>query len=222
MKIIAYLYSITTVEYMAKFIDLTGKKFNKLTVIEFIGRKNNHSLFKCKCDCGNESIVYSNNLIRNHTTSCGCFNIYSTINRSTTHNLRKHPLYVSWIGMRNRCYYEKHNRFKNYGGKGIKVFENWKNDFLEFYNWAVNNGWEKGLSIDRIDNNLDYCPTNCKFSTSKEQSRNRTSNIKITVDGETKILIEWAESKNIHYETLRKRLKKGWTDYEIIYGKQKK
>ena len=201
---------------MANFIDLTGQRFKKLLVIEFICRKNNHSLFKCKCDCGNETIVTSNNLRRNHTTSCGCLSVEKIIERSTTHNLRKHPLYVSWIGMRNRCYYKNHNRFKNYGARGIQVFGEWRKDFNNFYNWAINNGWENGLSIDRIDNDKDYCPENCKFSTSKQQSRNRTSNVRLTINGETRILIEWAELLNIKYETLRRKIKKGCNLEEIV------
>jgi hypothetical protein len=207
---------------MSKLIDLTNQKFNKLLVIKYLGRKNNHSAYECKCDCGNIIIAISNNLKRNHTKSCGCYNIEKIKERSTTHNLRMHPLYISWCGMKNRCYNKKHNRYKNYGGKGIIVCDEWISDFYSFYKWGIGKGWENGKSIDRIDNSKNYSPDNCKFSTPKEQCRNRTCNVKLTINGETKILIEWAEFYNINYGTFLSRFKKGWAVNELIYGKSKK
>jgi len=204
---------------MPNIIDLSGHKFGRLTVIEFVGRKNKHSMFKCLCDCGGSVIVTSNNLRTKHTVSCGCYNNEKTIERSITHGLSRHPLYLSWIGMRNRCYYKKHNRFSHYGGKGIKVCSEWKEDFQAFYDWAILNGWRKGLSIDRKENDKDYSPNNCKFSTIPQQNRNRTSNVRLTIDGVTKILIEWAETGNIKYATLRRRLQLGWPPKEAVFGK---
>ncbi len=204
---------------MPKIIDLSGQVFGKLTVIKFLERKKFHSLFECKCDCGNITIVTSNNLRTNHTISCGCYNEKVFRDSTITHGLSKHPLYLSWVGMRNRCYYKDHNRFEHYGGKGIKVCDEWKDNFQSFYDWAIKNGWGKGLSIDRKENDKDYCPNNCKFSTVPQQNRNRTSNVKMTIDGETKILIEWAEFANIKYMTLRGRLKRGWTPKESVFGK---
>jgi hypothetical protein len=109
--------------------------------------------------------------------------------------------------MKNRCYYEKHNRYKNYGQKGIIVCSEWL-VFLNFYNWAIKNGWEEGLTIDRIDNSKNYEPSNCRFLTKKLQNRNRTTNRYFTYMGETKTIIEWSEKLNIKYETLRQRIKK--------------
>lgn len=208
---------------MPKIIDLSGKRFGKLIVRNLIGRKNNHTVFLCICDCGKLTEVLSNNLRRNHTTSCGCASDEHKRNfvaNGITHGLINHPLYESWIGMRNRCYYEKHNRFRYYGGKGIKVCDEWKDDFQAFYDWAIQNGWQCGLSPDRIKNELNYCPGNIKFSTEQQQSRNRTSNVSLTIDGETKILIEWAEISGIKYGTLRKRLKLGWPPREAVFGKK--
>lgn len=207
---------------MPQIIDLSGQRFGKLIVLCFLFRRNKHSVFKCLCDCGKETEVLSNNLRRKHTTSCGCEsekNKIVFVENGIKHGLRSHPLYESWIGMRNRCYYKKHNRYRNYGGKGIKVCEEWQNNFMAFYNWAINNGWKEGLSIDRIKNHLDYCPENCKFSTNPEQSRNRTSNVSLTIDGVTKILIEWAEYANVNYGTLRGRLKLGWAPKDAVFGK---
>lgn len=207
---------------MPNIIDLTGQTFGKLTVVEFMGRKNHHSWFRCVCECGGETTTTSNNLRRIHTVSCGCVNEKLFREASFTHRLCKHPLYVSWIGMRNRCYYKKHNRYKHYGGKGIKVCAEWKDNFQCFYDWSIANGWARGLSIDRKENDKDYCPENCKFSTVKEQSRNRTSNIIITINGITRIATEWAEITGGNATTIRSRFKKGWTPEESVYGRLKK
>lgn len=205
---------------MPKIIDITNQVFGKLTVIEFVGRKNKHSWFRCKCECGGETITTSNNLKRGHTVSCGCYNEKMFRAASITHGLTKHPLYRSWIGMRNRCYYKKHNRFQYYGGKGIQVCKEWKDSFITFYKWGIANGWSSGTSVDRIDNEKDYSPDNCKFSNVSEQNRNRTSNINLTIDGVTKIIIEWAEMTGVNYGTIRGRLKKGWSHKESVFGKK--
>lgn len=208
---------------MPAIIDLTGQRFSKLTVIKFLGRTKKMSMFECKCDCGSVTSVSSNNLRKGHTTSCGCQSSRKTIGeRTAKHNLTNHPLFESWIGMRNRCYNKKHNRWVNYGGKGIEVCNEWKDDFIVFYDWGIKNGWDLGLSIDRIDNDKNYCPDNCKFSTIKEQNRNRTSNLRLTIDGVTKILIEWSEISGTNPQTIRKRLKNGWSDKEAVFSPVKK
>lgn len=204
---------------MSKFIDLKGQRFGRLIVIEFICRKKSHSIFNCKCDCGKFKEVSSNSLRTGRVRSCGCFSIESTLERSITHGLSKHPLYTIWTSMRNRCYYPKHNRRENYQKKGIIVCDEWKNDFKTFYDWSIANGWRLGLSIDRRENSGNYCPSNCKYSTNKEQQRNRTTNVLVTYKGITKILIEWTEHFNLNYERVRKRLKKGWPPEESFFGK---
>lgn len=205
---------------MSVFIDLTGQRFGKLIAIKFMGRVNFHSMFHCLCDCGGMSVVTSNNLRRQHTTSCGCESSKVTIGkRSKTHGLRKHPLYESWIGMRNRCYWPQHNRYQYYGGKGVEVCDEWVDSFVNFYKWALANGWKKGLQIDRKENDKNYCPENCKFSNVKEQCRNRTSNVRITVDGVTRILIEWSELTKTNPMTIKGRLKRGWSEKESVFGK---
>lgn len=204
-------------------IDLSGQRFGKLTALRFIGRVNKHSMFMCICDCGKETIVTSNNLRRNHTTSCGCESSKKTMGkRSITHGLSKHPLFKMWCYMRNRCYWDKHNRFEHYGGKGITVCDEWRDDFEPFYLWAINNGWKKGLSIDRRENDKNYCPDNCRFTTTFHQNRNRTSNVKITIDGETKILIEWSELSGINPMTIQKRIELGWDLKDAVFRKPQK
>lgn len=203
---------------MPKIIDLTGQRFGMLTVVEFMGRKNKHSWFRCECKCGGVTITTSNNLRRFHTTSCGCYNAKVFRQSTIRHGLSKHKLFRTWNDMKNRCYYNNHNRYQNYGGKGIGVYWLWLEDFIEFYRWAISSGWKKGLTIDRVDNSKDYSPENCRWATTKEQNRNRTSNVKITLDGVTKILIEWSEISGINPQIIRKRINSGWPIKDAIYN----
>lgn len=201
-------------------IDLSGQRFGKLTVISFVCRLNAHSMFKCVCDCGKETIVTSNNLRRNHTTSCGCMSSRKDIGvRSSTHKMRNHPLYTTWTGMINRCYWHKHNRSKHYRLKGIIMCDEWRSNFENFRDWALSNGWQKGLQIDRIDNDKNYCPENCRWATVKEQARNRTSNVRLTIDGVTKLCIEWSELARVHPSTIRQRIKRVYSHKEAVYGR---
>lgn len=200
-------------------IDLSGQRFGKLLVIEYVCRLNCHSMFKCVCDCGKETIVTSNNLRRNHTTSCGCASSKLTIgSRTSTHKMRNHPLYNTWTGMINRCYWSRHNRSKHYKGKGIVMCDDWRKSFEKFMYWAINNGWKEWLSIDRIDNDGNYCPENCRWATAKEQSRNRSSNIWLTIDGISKIAVEWSEQAGTSSATIHNRLKRGWAHKEAVFG----
>lgn len=130
--------------------------------------------------------------------------------------MRNHPLYNTWTGMINRCYWDKHNRSKHYKLKGITMCDEWRNSFEVFRDWAVNNGWEKGLQIDRISNDGNYCPQNCRWATVKEQSRNRTTNVYITINGVTKCAIDWASEYKISQATIRGRMLRGWTPQDAV------
>lgn len=129
------------------------------------------------------------------------------------HGLSNTRLHKIWHSMYCRCYYTSTNQYKNYGGRGIKVCEEWKHiqGFINFYNWAINNGYKETLTLDRIDNNKGYCPSNCRWITPKEQSNNRRNNVYYTFNGETKTSKQWCELYNISQTTLSDRLKRGWT-----------
>ena len=129
------------------------------------------------------------------------------------HGLSNTRLHKIWHSMYCRCYYKSTNQYKNYGGRGIKVCEEWKHiqGFINFYNWAINNGYKETLTLDRIDNNKGYCPSNCRWITPKEQSNNRRNNVYYTFNGETKTSKQWCELYNISQTTLSDRLKRGWT-----------
>lgn len=155
---------------------ITSKKYGKLNPIKEcdpkkIGKqKRKTRYFLCKCDCGKFKEVSFSHLNSGKTKSCGCS---KTNKHFIKHGLTNHKLYGVWSSMKQRCYDENKDRYKDWGGRGIKVCSIWKIDFLSFYNWAVNNGYYDGLQIDRIDNNGNYSPKNCHFVTAKENAKNR-------------------------------------------------
>ena len=157
---------------MAKFDNKIGRKYGRLTVIKRVdnARQPNGKTqvqWLCKCTCGKTIVVRSTSLNSGNTKSCGC-----AMNKPK-HGLSKTRLYRIWNAMKNRCNNPNNYGYKNYGGRGIKVCDEWNKDFLEFYNWAINNGYKENLSIDRINNNGNYEPNNCRWATSKEQMANR-------------------------------------------------
>lgn len=193
---------------MGKLIDLTGKKFGSLTVIERVQNKNNRVYWLCRCDCGNEKIIASDSLRQGLTLSCGCLH-KKIVAKTCKNNFLKHGLAKTRINniyhnMKRRCL-DKTN--KNYGKRGIQVCEEWSK-FENFYNWAINNGYQDDLTIDRIDNNGNYEPSNCRWVNYKKQANNTRKNCNITYNNKTHTLIEWAELKGIKVSTLWMRLNK--------------
>lgn len=190
-----------------KFIDLTGQKFGRLTVIERSDVKKKDIHWVCKCDCGNITIVNGMKLKTGRTKSCGCFRV----ELQTTHGLSKHPLYEVWHSMNQRCDCPSSGGYYNYGGRGIVVCEEWKNDFLSFFEWSIRNGWQPDLTIDRVDVNGNYEPGNCRWATRKEQANNRRTNHHLTYKGKTQTITDWAMELGITSNTLCERLNSGWT-----------
>lgn len=162
----------------------------------------------CYCSCGNEVVARKGDILSGKTKSCGCLVPEMASQRLKTHGLTNTRIHNIWSAMKQRCYYTKSSHYQSYGAKGIKVCDEWKDNFMNFYNWAINNGYKDNLSIDRIDVNGDYEPTNCRWATNEEQANNKTTNRYITYKGETKTLSEWAKELGKNYSTLRTQTKK--------------
>lgn len=153
--------------------NISNQKWNHLTAIKFIKRdKYSHQIWLWECDCGNQKEIVKNNVIYGTAKACGCKENLGK------HNLYKHPLYSVWHDIKKRCYNIKNKSYHNYGGRGITICDEWKNNPEIFIKWGIENGYKKGLEIDRIDNsdNKKYSPTNCRFVTRKQNSNNRRTN----------------------------------------------
>ena len=197
-------------------IDLTGQRFGLLTVLKRHGHSGNEVTWLCKCDCGKESVVMGEALRRGKTKSCGCLRRLHIVEANTKHGLVHTPLYRIWSNAKSRCFDVNCKSYKNYGGRGITVCDEWKDDFQAFYDWAMANGYKEGLSIDRIDNNGNYEPSNCRWTTVKEQSNNRRNNRYLEFRGEKKTASQWAELLGIKTSTIYSRLKYGWSVEETL------
>ena len=200
---------------MPKFIDHTGERFGILTAIKYEIRKTKHgkvAYWYCRCDCGTEKWVSANHLTRGYAKSCGCKQ-YDTPQTKPNLLKKNNPrIYSIWSGMKTRCNNTNSKRYKDYGGRGIKICDEWL-IFDNFCLWSLENGYEEGLTIERIDNDKSYCPENCKWISQSEQNKNKRNTRIYTYNGETKHLAEWARVFNLDYQLLYDRLKSGM-DFE--------
>jgi hypothetical protein len=160
-----------------RFIDLTGQKFGFLTVLNRHGYSGKENTWLCKCDCGNLAIVIGRDLRSGNTKSCGCFQKLRATEANTKHGgssrKNREPLYKRWECIKQRCYQTNFKSYKDYGGRGIRVCDEWLNDYSAFREWALNNGFQEHLTIERIDVNGNYEPLNCTWIPKCEQSKNR-------------------------------------------------
>lgn len=190
---------------MSRLIDLTGQRFGRLIVL---GRteleKTGQARWLCKCDCGNETVVQSYDLRSGNTQSCGCQRQENFTH--TTHGHSKKRVYAIWKGMKSRCYNKNRKAYKDYGGKGIAVCEEWRDDFEAFYVWAMSNGYSDDLSIDRIDSDGNYEPANCRWADGLTQANNKTNNDVIEFNGSAHTMAEWSKITGIKYATLYRRI----------------
>lgn len=203
--------------------DLTGQRFGRLTVIGLDDRGTRKTYFFCKCDCGAVKSIRSDSLLAGAIRSCGCMKREQdrvNLEANHSHKMSKTRPYEIWQGMKKRCYNEHDARYDRYGGRGITVCDEWKEDFPAFYDWAINNGYADNLTIDRIDNDKGYSPSNCRWASAKEQSRNRSTNIKIKIGNATKTLKEWCEIFELDYATIQMRYKRdGYQEIDDLFNR---
>lgn len=207
-----------------RMVDLTGRRRNKLTVIKSTGEWwLGKPLWLCRCDCGNERILGTKDFICGRQTSCGCAKKGS----NAIHGKQPERLYNTWVNMRARC--QKPNTFgyHNYGGRGISVCEEWggRHCYLVFRDWSFANGWAPNLEIDRINNDGNYEPSNCRWATREMQVNNRRCNRWITLNGETHTHAQWEKKLGMKEGSIGRRVARGFTGEEALLlplGKKRK
>ena len=193
---------------MSNFIDMTGRRFGRLVVLERAGSDaHGKPTWLCRCDCGRETTVDGTSLRRGRTMSCGCYQREIVSRANKTHGMRGTRLYRVWAGMKTRVMNENAPNFKFYGGRGISVCDEWL-EFEPFQSWALANGYTDSLTIDRINVNGDYEPGNCRWVTKAQQHNNMRSNRIITFMGEAYTLTEWSKLLGINRATLHGRLQR--------------
>jgi len=160
---------------LGRYADLSGNRFGRLVAVEYVGHNARRvALWRCKCDCGKEKVIPAISLKRGESRSCGC--LYKETrkgNYQIQHGKTGQRIYRIWSAMKSRCSNPNRKYYENYGGRGISVCKEWKDDFGSFYEWAKNNGYSDSLTIDRIEGNGNYEPNNCRWVSMKEQAKNR-------------------------------------------------
>lgn len=207
-----------------KCVDLTGQRFGRLTVVEKSSPDKHGTMrWLCLCDCGTEKVIRGDKLRTGEIMSCGCFQRECSANRakelgkrSKTHGLSGTHLYCVYDNMIKRCYNEKCERYPRYGGRGISVCKEWLDNRCVFYDWAINNGYEEGLTIDRIDVNSGYSPENCRWITQRAQANNRSTNVFLCYNGVSHTISEWSDITGIPRSRLYDKYEKGMTPEEIL------
>lgn len=183
---------------------MIGETINNWTILENDIEKSTpkHKYVVCKCKCGKIKSVLLETIINEKSKSCGCINI--------KHNKSKSRIYKIWKGIKTRCYNKNNSRYSFYGGRGIRMCDEWVNNFTLFYDWSVENGYNENLSIDRIDVNGNYEPSNCRWVDDITQSNNCRTNIYVTLNGVTKTLKQWCREYKTNYSRVYYRVTHGW------------
>ncbi|MFA5252763.1 MAG: hypothetical protein WC454_09300 [Phycisphaerae bacterium] len=191
-------------------------KFGYLSVIKEVERRNGRRFFLCRCDCGIEKVIRLDFLKNGNTKSCGCYSKGLIKNVNLKHGMaNKHPLHSVWNSIKQRCLNPKSSRYKYYGARGISVCEEWL-DFIPFYEWAISHGYKNYLTIERKNNDGDYCPENCTFVGRKKQANNRRTSKYIVYKSLKKTLAQWGDLLDINPTVLCKRLIRGWSPERTI------
>ena len=198
--------------------DLTGRKFGNLTAIEYVGAKKHsyNAIWRFQCDCGETVECVGTQVTRGIKTTCKTCGKKRGDAKVTRHGLWNHPVYGLWRRMIQRCYNPRNASYAWYGGRGISVCDEWQRRPDEFMQWALSHGYTKGLSLDRIDIDGNYCPENCRIATPKEQANNRSNNTFVEARGEMLTAKQLSERYEIPYSSVLYRIKCGWPVERII------
>lgn len=201
---------------MDRYKDLTGQKFGRLTALHRLHNYHKKGTYwLCVCECGNLKEINIKDLRKGNTKSCGCLKrdkLLKFHKGLITHGKSNTRLYRIWKAMKQRCYKKYSNSYKYYGERGIKICDDWLNDNTTFFDWAMKNGYNDTLTIDRIDVNGNYSPDNCRWVTMEQQNKNRNNSKYFTINGVTHCLAEWCEIYKLKYTTVLDRLNKlNWT-----------
>lgn len=197
---------------MSRLIDLTGRNFDKLKVVERAEDKGGQTMWLCSCECGNVTIVNASALRSGHTKSCGCYRYTIPKEINTKHGKSRTQTHKTWCDIKSRCLCLTDHAYKDYGGRGITVCDRWRYSFEAFYEDVskLPHFNEKGFTLDRIDNDGNYEPNNVRWVDRITQGNNKRNNRLITYNGETHTMAEWARIKGINYNLLANRLYGGW------------
>jgi len=218
----------TRTEFLTKpthpsFRDLEGLRFERLEVLGFVGVQWRNAVWLCRCDCGTERAVKSSQLVQGKTKSCGCFKDENTSKRFKTHGQAyaiqhdQTAVYNAWCNMKTRCLNENRETYNRYGGRGIQICDRWLNSFEAFY--ADMGNPPAGHSLDRKDNDGNYCPENCKWSTSKQQTNNTSRCRFVTIDGIKMTAMQASERYGVSQFTIYGRMNRGLCDSEAVFGR---
>lgn len=191
------------------FKNLTGRKFTRHTILGFAGIKNSMSYWFCECICGRIKKVQAAALQNGMSQSCGCMSREQLIQRLTTHGLTHHPLRKTWTNIKSRCYNRKNTAYPNYGGRGIKVCDRWRESFKNFLDDMGESPFI-GATVERVDNNKGYSPDNCEWANHIKQANNKRNNRNFTFRGKTQSLSVWARELRVSRSGLRYRLENNW------------
>lgn len=196
------------------FNDLIGQRVGRWTVLGLSEKlsSNRQAFWKCQCDCGQIGEVRRDQLISGRSQSCGC----QRDEKFTRfiHGYARHPVYAAWRKMFPRCCDKEHKQFRHYGGRGIKICERWKS--FDLFLADMLPSWKEGLSIDRINNDGDYEPSNCRWATTKEQTRNTRRNVFINTQWGRLVVTDAAEHAGLHRNIVFARIKHGWPEDRLL------
>ena len=211
---------------MSKVIVKNGERYGRLVVVKEVEpRHQQHEKgkvrrFLCQCDCGNTTIVDIYHLVHGRIKSCGCYQkeraLLGAKSRKFPEYMTSSRLYTIWNGIKSRCYAQKSTSYKRYGANGITMCDEWKNDFVSFYNWSIENGYADNLTLDRINGAGNYEPSNCRWVSYTEQANNTKANVFLTLNGESHTYAEWGRITGINSTTLQQRKHAGWSDERTL------